>query len=330
MIVTWILVGCLSLNTLASATFYGVQTVGSGQSIHFPAVVTTSRRSLVRSSLPYYRQYVAQGGQLPVVEVYQRQPQGLQGQQQLGSQQQQQPGLQQQQQQGLQQQQQHGLQQQQQYYAIKSGTKGGVVESIKTVVPGTPLPQSPVLQHAIQSRRTIEYVPYTPAQQSLLPAQVIQVDHVTAPVKFLFRSQSGPVLLQQQYVQRAPEALVQLTRSEDPVQQLSHEVYKPIVHELREVIQPFRKVTQEIKPIVEEVRTVVAKSDSLPVVVVGQQQVEQQVEQQQQLGEDELVPAVKGQGGSSSSQQQQQQQQQEQQHQQTQPLDQKGESLSEQ
>lgn len=148
---------------------------------------------------------------------------------------------------------------------------------------------------AIQSKRYVEVVPVISANRyASLQPQVIEVDSITAPVQFLFRSASGPLLVQQVHVASAPQE-AQHVRSEEPVHHLTHEVYKPVVQELREVIQPFRRVTQEIKPVVEEVRTVVAsaseKIDSqkqavhFPSKVRLIQQPQQQVEQQQQQEE---------------------------------------------
>lgn len=39
-----------------------------------------------------------------------------------------------------------------------------------------------------------------------------------------------------------------------------HEVIRPIIQEVHEIIQPYRRVVQQVQPVIEEVRTVVAKS----------------------------------------------------------------------
>ncbi len=55
---------------------------------------------------------------------------------------------------------------------------------------------------------------------------------------------------------------VQQTSSEDEPHRLIHEVTKPIIQEVREVITPFRRVIQEIKPVQEEIQTIVARGEA--------------------------------------------------------------------
>lgn len=90
--------------------------------------------------------------------------------------------------------------------------------------------------------------------------QLVELDTITAPVHFLFRSYSGPLLFEQVHMP-AQVQKIHHTRSEEEAQVLSHQVYKPIIHELHEIIQPFRRVTQEIKPVKEEIRTIVLQEE---------------------------------------------------------------------
>lgn len=219
------------------------------------------------------REYSVQGQQVvqqlePNVVLHQEVVQQQQQQQQLHKQQQ----LQQQQPVlgvvGTQQQAYYGVQQQQPLPAVL------VSESQLSA-------QQPLQQHqaqagyygplpaAVQSRRYVQIVPYLSQGPQHVQPQVIEVDAITAPVQFLFRSASGPLLFQQVHVSsQQPNAVVH-QKSEEPAQLLTHEVYKPVVQDLREVIQPFRRITQEIKPVVEEVHTLVAKGDR-PTVLAAQ------------------------------------------------------------
>ena len=133
---------------------------------------------------------------------------------------------------------------------------------------------------AVQSKRYIELIPYANQYHQLQP-QVVEVDTYTAPVKFVFRSVSGPISFQQTHISAPPQD-VQHVRSEELTQHLSHEIYKPVVQELREVIQPYRQVIQEIKPVVEEVRTIVAHGDKVKVPEATKKYPKKQKEVQQQ------------------------------------------------
>ncbi|OTF73748.1 DFP2-like protein, partial [Euroglyphus maynei] len=42
---------------------------------------------------------------------------------------------------------------------------------------------------------------------------------------------------------------------------LVHEVTKPVIQEVREIITPYRRVIQEIKPVQEEIQTIIAKGE---------------------------------------------------------------------
>jgi hypothetical protein len=54
---------------------------------------------------------------------------------------------------------------------------------------------------------------------------------------------------------------VQESRYEDEPHLLRHEVIRPVIQELHEVIQPFRRVIQTIQPVIEEIHSVVAKGE---------------------------------------------------------------------
>ena len=120
------------------------------------------------------------------------------------------------------------------------------------------LPVGPV-NAAIQSTRTVEYIPLAVAREAAAP-QVIEVEPFEQPVQLIFRSSTSPVLVEQVHHQGQPQQH-EATRSEEQPSHLRHEVYKPVIQEFHETVQPFRRIVQEVKPVIEEVRTVVAKGE---------------------------------------------------------------------
>jgi hypothetical protein len=54
---------------------------------------------------------------------------------------------------------------------------------------------------------------------------------------------------------------VEHTSSEDQPHRVMHEVVKPVIQEIHEIIQPYRRVVQQIQPVLEEVHTIVAKGE---------------------------------------------------------------------
>ena len=120
---------------------------------------------------------------------------------------------------------------------------------------GRAVPIGPV-HAAVHSRRTYDVIPVPTTYDAPIP-QVIEVGPNVQPVHFIFRSQSSPITVQQ--IHTPGVGGYEATRSEDAPHQLVHEVYKPIIQELRETIQPFRKIIQKVEPVQEEVHTVVAQ-----------------------------------------------------------------------
>ena len=49
------------------------------------------------------------------------------------------------------------------------------------------------------------------------------------------------------------------TTSHEEPHRVIHEVIRPIIQEVHEIIQPYRRVVQQVQPVIEEVRTVIAK-----------------------------------------------------------------------
>lgn len=111
---------------------------------------------------------------------------------------------------------------------------------------------------AVISRRTVEVRP-VPSQREQAQPQIIDVDGGDLPVVINFRSASSRLVVKQSHQPGSGD--VQETRSEDQPHLLKHEVTRPIIQEVREVILPYRRVVQEIRPVEEQVKTIVSKDE---------------------------------------------------------------------
>ena len=79
------------------------------------------------------------------------------------------------------------------------------------------------------------------------------------PVYMLFKTQSSPVYVKQEH--RGTKGSYQKSDSYDEPHKLVHEVVKPVIQELKEIITPYRKVVQVIEPVKEERLTKVHKGE---------------------------------------------------------------------
>lgn len=113
------------------------------------------------------------------------------------------------------------------------------------------------VQAAVRSRHSIEYVDIDLPQDDIAP-QVVEVDAGILPLVLNFKSASSRIQVHQSH-EGAEAGDIQETQSEDEPQMLRHEVTKPIIQEVREIITPYRRVVQEIRPVEEEVKTIVSR-----------------------------------------------------------------------
>lgn len=92
-----------------------------------------------------------------------------------------------------------------------------------------------------------------------MPAETmtIQVPPSSQPLTFILKSRSSQLNLQSSH-QSEPGSYKE-TNSEDGLQVLVHSVTRPILHEIREIITPYRRVTQEVKPVQETAETLIAQ-----------------------------------------------------------------------
>ncbi|KAJ6219026.1 hypothetical protein RDWZM_004838 [Blomia tropicalis] len=81
------------------------------------------------------------------------------------------------------------------------------------------------------------------------------------PYSIVFRTHSMPVKIKQQH-QAMPAPEVEFVRSQEEPHQIKHEVIRPIIQEVHEIIMPYRRVVQEVKPVVEQIHTIVSKGES--------------------------------------------------------------------
>jgi hypothetical protein len=137
---------------------------------------------------------------------------------------------------------------------------------------------------AIHSTRTVEYkaVPYN--DEPLVP-QVVEVEPSEIPLNIHFKSRSSTIKVSQSHEAGEP-GTVEQTQSQDEPSRVIHEVHKPVIQEVREVITPYRQVTQEVQPVVEQVHTVVARGEGVRQQYIAQQPiVQQQVRQVQAIAQ---------------------------------------------
>jgi hypothetical protein len=90
--------------------------------------------------------------------------------------------------------------------------------------------------------------------------QIVEVDAGQLPLTIHFKSASSNINVVQTH-QPSDAGEIKQTSSEDEPHRLVHEVTKPIIQEVREIITPFRRVIQEIRPVQEEIQTIVARGE---------------------------------------------------------------------
>ncbi|KAH9393307.1 hypothetical protein TYRP_021997 [Tyrophagus putrescentiae] len=112
-----------------------------------------------------------------------------------------------------------------------------------------------VVPAAIQTRHQISYRE-VPTTSDIHPATV-EVGAGQIPITILFKSASSNLNIRQ--VHDGAQGSTQESESEDEPHVLKHQVTKPIIQEVREIITPSRKI--EIQPVQEEILTLVAKGD---------------------------------------------------------------------
>ena len=112
---------------------------------------------------------------------------------------------------------------------------------------------------AIKSRQSVEIRNVNDISEPIRP-QLIEVGAQQLPLTIHFRSTSSNIKVLSSHQPGYGDT--QQTSSQDEAHKLFHEVNKPIIQEVREVITPYRRIVQEIRPVQEDIQTIVAKSSS--------------------------------------------------------------------
>ncbi|KAF7495989.1 hypothetical protein SSS_09611 [Sarcoptes scabiei] len=148
------------------------------------------------------------------------------------------------------------------------------------------------IQAAVQTKHTVEMKPVEIPFEDIEP-QVIEVEGGALPLEIHFKSSSSRIRVHQTH-QAAGAGEVEQTSSEEEPHRLIHEVKKPIIQEVREIITPYRKVVQEIQPVMEEIHTIVAKGE-------GRRQFDRNQSKTRGSRGSLASPVARGQAASSSS-----------------------------
>lgn len=122
-----------------------------------------------------------------------------------------------------------------------------------------------IVPAAIISRHRVDYR-NVPSSGSVAPT-TIEVGSSSVPLNILFRSSSSHINVAQAH--EGAGGTVQQSSSVDEPHHLFHEVSKPIIQEVREVISPFRRIIQEINPVQEDIQTIVARGSGGGAGVIG-------------------------------------------------------------
>ncbi|KAI2806388.1 hypothetical protein BLOT_008344, partial [Blomia tropicalis] len=118
------------------------------------------------------------------------------------------------------------------------------------------------IQIAVQSKRRFEFVPVHFDREDLRMPKMIEIVSDSMPLRLHFKSQSAAIVVTQSHMS-PPMKPIEETVSMDEPYRLSHTAHKPIIQEVKEVIQPYRNVVQHLKPVIEDIRTVVPKDSDI-------------------------------------------------------------------
>nr|XP_027204255.1 uncharacterized protein LOC113797980 [Dermatophagoides pteronyssinus] len=98
----------------------------------------------------------------------------------------------------------------------------------------------------------------TSVNQAYLKGKDINVMPDHKPITLHYRTHAQPIVVHQTRLP-GPKPEVKHTTSHEEPQRVVHEVIRPIIQEVHEIIQPYRRVVQQVQPVIEEVRTIIAK-----------------------------------------------------------------------
>ena len=140
---------------------------------------------------------------------------------------------------------------------------------------------------AVQSRRSLGFID-VPTTYSAPTPLTVDVPANVQPLNFLMRSQSSPLNLDT--VHQSSPGSYQETSSVDEPHVRVHNVQRPILQQVNEIISPYRQIRQQVQPVQENIEQVVARG--------YQQQPAQLAYAQQPLQLVQQVPLKTGYSGS--------------------------------
>lgn len=140
-----------------------------------------------------------------------------------------------------------------------AGGKGSLVDSGLT---GSNLDQSSASRYiatpaAVQTTKHLIDVKEVDLDSEPFSPQTVIVDATVMPLTIYFRSTSSMVKVIQEHMEGKGD--VQHTQSEEEPHRLFHEVHKPIIQEVHEVIKPYRRIIQEMQPVYQDVKTIISR-----------------------------------------------------------------------
>ncbi|KAH9413180.1 hypothetical protein DERP_006866 [Dermatophagoides pteronyssinus] len=125
-------------------------------------------------------------------------------------------------------------------------------------------PQGPV-EMAVHSKKTIEVIPVKFEDGNDGEPQVIEISPYEVPVSIVFKTQTNKLNVNQEHksdfkIHYEPAEEPKEINSEEEPHRVIHNVYRPVIQEVTEVVQPFRKVVQKVEPVIEEMKTIISKA----------------------------------------------------------------------
>ena len=99
-----------------------------------------------------------------------------------------------------------------------------------------------MIQAAVQTKHTFEERPVNIPFEDMEP-QIVEVEGGALPLEIHFKSSSSRIKVRQSH-ESAGAGETEHTSAEEEPHRLVHEVKKPIIQEVREIITPYRRVIQ--------------------------------------------------------------------------------------
>src|SRR6218665_3937980 len=108
------------------------------------------------------------------------------------------------------------------------------------------------------SEMSFSGLPHQQSNDNILPLEPLIFEAPGMPITIYFRTSSSSVkVIQEHFSSQTNDTYVERTKSQDAPQRLYHEVRRPIIQEVHEIIKPYRNIIQELRPITEQVHTIV-------------------------------------------------------------------------